>query len=363
MENKKILIFFASFLFPAFLFGPNFSWAAVDCYDACANMSDPDGCFASCSASYNSDTSSTSQTPSAEQPWVDDYSGYEGDGGASSYGGYSYAECMADGGDNSYCSQFSGAQEYQDYMSAGTCKVDADCGSGFECYNGKCIDSGSYGGTTSWTDRLWEGTKDLGTSLWDSTGGNLIPSWSIGGSSGGSGTGSVGGSGGGMQVNLPGINYGGNYSVPTGGGSYSGGYPSGSANQMDPGAGGALYSGANPAGVAGAGIFNQPKCGSTGEFQDIGGVCFPTQTGLSEAPVEIILANVFGWLMGIFTTLSFMAFVISGIQYLTSAGDQKQIDTAKTNAKWSVVGIIVGLSGYIVVKAVSAALSGQSYFF
>lgn len=361
MENKKKSFFLGLVIFCGLLLGARVS-KAMDCYEACANMSDPDTCFASCSASYSGDNSTTAQPPSPEQPWVDDYSGYEGDGGASTYGGYSYAECIADGGDNSYCSQFSGAQDYRNYMSAGTCKVDADCngtGSGFECYNGTCVDSGTYGGTTSWTDRLWEGTKDLGTSLWDGTAGNLIPSWSIGKSTGNSSNPAAvsGTPSGGLQINLPGINYGGgNYTSGGGGGGNF-------AATIDPGAGGALYNGANPAGVAGAGIFNQPKCGTSGEFQDIGGVCFPTQTGLSEAPVEIILANIFGWLMGIFTTLSFMAFVISGIQYLTSAGDDAQIKTAKTNAKWSVVGIIVGLSGYIVVKAVSAALSGQSYFF
>jgi hypothetical protein len=58
-----------------------------------------------------------------------------------------------------------------------------------------------------------------------------------------------------------------------------------------------------------------------------------------------------------------MAFVISGIQYLVSAGDEGLIDTAKTNAKWSIVGIIVGLSGFIMLQAVDSLLNGTNSYF
>lgn len=97
-------------------------------------------------------------------------------------------------------------------------------------------------------------------------------------------------------------------------------------------------------------------------FENIGGVCFPTETGLSEETVGFILERFFLWLMAIFAILAIIAFVISGIQYLVSAGDQDTLETAKRNAKWSLVGVIVGLSGYIIIRAISSALRGETFF-
>ena len=67
--------------------------------------------------------------------------------------------------------------------------------------------------------------------------------------------------------------------------------------------------------------------------------------------------------MGIFTTLAVLAFVLSGIQYLTSAGNEEMMETAKRNAIFSILGIVVGLSGFVIVKAIAAALSGTGTTF
>ena len=103
------------------------------------------------------------------------------------------------------------------------------------------------------------------------------------------------------------------------------------------------------------------KC--SGNFKEIAGVCFPTNTGLSEASVSDILKNTLFWLLGIFGFIGIMGFIISGIQYLTSTGDNEAIETAKRNMKWSIVGIIVALSGYIIILAVDALLRAQTSYF
>jgi hypothetical protein len=107
---------------------------------------------------------------------------------------------------------------------------------------------------------------------------------------------------------------------------------------------------------------NGPKCGTSGDFEEISGVCFPKNTGLSGASVGTILNNLLYWLFAIFSILAIMAFVISGIQYLSSSTDEDLIETAKRNATWSLIGIIVGLSGFIILKAIDAALSGSAFF-
>jgi hypothetical protein len=121
------------------------------------------------------------------------------------------------------------------------------------------------------------------------------------------------------------------------------------------------YSGADPTGLGGASGAATMTCGPG--FNKVGGVCFPTTTGLSSAPITAILSNIFSWLMGLFTTFAVMAFVISGIQYLTSAGDEDQIGVAKRNAMHALLGVVIGLSGFVIVKAIAAAISGQSYLF
>ena len=105
------------------------------------------------------------------------------------------------------------------------------------------------------------------------------------------------------------------------------------------------------------------ECGGVADFVSIGGICYPDNSGLSEATVSNIVFNIFSWLMGLFTTLAIIAFVISGIQYVTAAGSEDQMNTAKDNAKYAIMGIIVGLSGFVIIQAINTALQGNSIDF
>lgn len=104
-------------------------------------------------------------------------------------------------------------------------------------------------------------------------------------------------------------------------------------------------------------------CEDNPKTQNIGGICVPVNSGLSGAPVYLLISNVFSWLMGLFTTFAIIAFVVSGIKYFLAAGDESMAETAKHNMTTAIIGIIVGLSGFIIIKAIAAALSGQSYLF
>lgn len=92
------------------------------------------------------------------------------------------------------------------------------------------------------------------------------------------------------------------------------------------------------------------------------GVCFPGTTGLSSQPVAMLLMNLMNWLLGIFGFIAIIAFVISGLQYLLAAGDEGMAETAKRNMKYSIIGIIVALSGYVIIQAIDRALSGWFFF-
>jgi len=54
--------------------------------------------------------------------------------------------------------------------------------------------------------------------------------------------------------------------------------------------------------------------------------------------------------------------VISGIMYLTAAGDEDQITKAKSAMKWSIVGVIVGLGGFVAIQAIDSWLDEGTKF-
>lgn len=98
------------------------------------------------------------------------------------------------------------------------------------------------------------------------------------------------------------------------------------------------------------------------DFELKGGVCFPLDTGLSDESVVSVLGNFMDWLLAIFGLIAIVAFVISGIQYITAAGDERAAETAKANMKYSIIGIIVALSGYVIIQAIDTALRAGSNF-
>jgi hypothetical protein len=89
-------------------------------------------------------------------------------------------------------------------------------------------------------------------------------------------------------------------------------------------------------------------------------VCFPGNTGLPTPTGGIagILGYFMNWLLAIFSTIAIIAFVISGIQYLTAAGEDSQMETAKRNMKYSMIGVLVGMSAYLIIDAVRCMLTG-----
>ena len=75
-----------------------------------------------------------------------------------------------------------------------------------------------------------------------------------------------------------------------------------------------------------------------------------------------IISNFMKWILGILGMLSVIGFAISGILYLTSAGDEERIKKAKSAMVYSIIGVIVGLMGFVIIAAVQNMLSGSSTF-
>ena len=84
--------------------------------------------------------------------------------------------------------------------------------------------------------------------------------------------------------------------------------------------------------------------------------------GLPNASIYSIVMNILNWLLAIVGIVGVIGFSISGIMYLTAAGNDDQIGKAKTAMLNSIIGVIVALSGLIVIRAVDWALNSYSFF-
>jgi hypothetical protein len=92
----------------------------------------------------------------------------------------------------------------------------------------------------------------------------------------------------------------------------------------------------------------------------------PTGTGLQDGGsggIMGIMKNFLNWILAIVGILGVLGFAIAGILYLTAAGDETRIATAKKAMTWSIVGVVVALLGVVVLKAVSTMLGGSSATF
>lgn len=89
----------------------------------------------------------------------------------------------------------------------------------------------------------------------------------------------------------------------------------------------------------------------------------PTGTNLPEGTVSDIIKNIMNWILGIVGVLGVIGFAISGILYLTAAGDETKIDSAKSAMTYSIIGVIVALVGLVIIKAASSMLGGSSSTF
>jgi len=75
-----------------------------------------------------------------------------------------------------------------------------------------------------------------------------------------------------------------------------------------------------------------------------------------------IISGIMRWLLSIFGFFAIVGFVISGIMYLTAAGDEEQQKKAKRQMYWSIIGVIVGLVGLVIIFAVDNLLRANYNF-
>jgi hypothetical protein len=81
------------------------------------------------------------------------------------------------------------------------------------------------------------------------------------------------------------------------------------------------------------------------------------KTNLKVSTVDQIIERVMLWLLGIVGIVGVIAFAIAGLLYLTSAGNENQIEKAKKAMLYAIIGVVVSLGGLVVVKTIEMLLS------
>ena len=80
-----------------------------------------------------------------------------------------------------------------------------------------------------------------------------------------------------------------------------------------------------------------------------------TENPVSSAPsLATIALNVLNFLLSIVGVAAIIMLSAAGIAYMTAAGNEGQIETAKKMTKWSIVGIAVALGALVIVKQVAS---------
>lgn len=84
--------------------------------------------------------------------------------------------------------------------------------------------------------------------------------------------------------------------------------------------------------------------------------------GLPSGSIGAIISMLATWLVGMFAFFGIIGFTVSGIMYLISAGNDEMITKAKKYMMYSLVGVTVGISGYVIIQAVDLILRASSSF-
>ncbi len=86
-------------------------------------------------------------------------------------------------------------------------------------------------------------------------------------------------------------------------------------------------------------------------------------TNLKGGTIGTTIELIVNYLLAIVGILGILGFVVSGILYLTAAGDEDQVGKAKNAMMYSIIGVIVALLGFVVISAISQVFVGRSAAF
>jgi len=91
-------------------------------------------------------------------------------------------------------------------------------------------------------------------------------------------------------------------------------------------------------------------------------VNLPNKSGASDPVVEVLI-SLMQLLISLVGILGVLGFVIAGIFYLTSAGDENRMEQGKRGMIYAIIGLVVALASFIILTAINSWLVGEKSVF
>ena len=78
--------------------------------------------------------------------------------------------------------------------------------------------------------------------------------------------------------------------------------------------------------------------------------------GLPDNSPDNIAMTLMFYILSVLALFVALAFVVSGVIFITAGGDPNQIQRAKDFVKFAIIGLVVALSGYIIIELIDYIL-------
>jgi type IV secretory pathway VirB2 component (pilin) len=91
-----------------------------------------------------------------------------------------------------------------------------------------------------------------------------------------------------------------------------------------------------------------------------GGTFLGIENPLKADSFTELLENIITWVTGIASTVAILMVIIAGFQYMTSGGDESKTKSALNTIKWSLIGLVIILMSWGLLKEVLSILSARS---
>ena len=83
---------------------------------------------------------------------------------------------------------------------------------------------------------------------------------------------------------------------------------------------------------------------------------------LEPGDVGTIINKVIDWLLGGAGAVAVVFIIVGGIQYISSIGNPESAQKAKTTLTYAVIGLILILAAYLIIKFIAGFLLSKSVF-
>ncbi|MEX2055199.1 MAG: hypothetical protein WD972_03365 [Candidatus Andersenbacteria bacterium] len=79
---------------------------------------------------------------------------------------------------------------------------------------------------------------------------------------------------------------------------------------------------------------------------------------LGSTSINSFLTSVISYILGVASLLALLALIVGGTRLIIGFGNEDQLKSAKTIIKWAIIGLIVVVLSYVIVRLVAVGFLG-----